>query len=780
VLRSCCVTRPAVLSVTLLLLLATLLLLPSALFAQSQPAADEPTPHAAADSPLGLTPHSDTPPPPHPLLSDVNVRRAIAYCVDRPALVAALYAPLSQSERDALLMDTFVPRDHPFYTAPSPAYQYALNPAQAAALLEGAGWSLTPGATYRTNAQGEQLTLKFLSTNSQFRESYSARMEQQLRDNCGVRLLRNLLPANITFASLPRRAFESVAFAWVGQPWPAADSLYTCRSIPGPENGFSGQNSMGWCHPAVDAAFGRLGTTLNEDAIVQEFATIQEEFAREMVSLPLFQRVEGYATDARLLNYKPDPTEYDTWNAWEWSLPGVSTLVVYGDEPLSLSPASSAASRQRIGRLLFESPYTTVGYDYQPQLLTALPTIDSGLAQTRTVQVGAGRTVIDADGAIRPLAPGVVIRDATGITRTFTSGTLPMQQLVVPFRYHAGLRWSDGAPLAQADFALGYDHDCDPSSQGIDVRCDLIDTFTPEATGYTIAWLPGYLAADYFLAPFNVYPAHQLIQSDGPHKGKTLAQVPHGAWLLLPEHTRTPLGMGPYRILSWQPGVQMELAPNPHYWRGAANLNFSKIVIRFGSRRADDIANNVVHIADGISLGQLDVPTVKRFFIRSATWEHLDFNLNLFTQAAAKTLSTAGGTLQTATGLKLTVPPNATAGAATFVLDEIPAPAPELAGRTPLRTLELAAFGGNGQPITSFAAPLTLEMTYADEALLASALSEESLTVERWDGTQTTIVFPCPTCTHDKDANVITLPLRSFSMYVLSARQTIHLPTVRR
>ena len=49
---------------------------------------------------------------PHPILGDVKVRQAIAYCTNRPELIKSVYPFLSEEEQQKLLMDTFVPQGH--------------------------------------------------------------------------------------------------------------------------------------------------------------------------------------------------------------------------------------------------------------------------------------------------------------------------------------------------------------------------------------------------------------------------------------------------------------------------------------------------------------------------------------------------------------------------------------------------------------------------------------------------------------------------------------------
>ena len=49
---------------------------------------------------------------PHPILTTQVVREAIAYCTDRFALAQAAYPDLTDLEIEALMMDSFLPKDN--------------------------------------------------------------------------------------------------------------------------------------------------------------------------------------------------------------------------------------------------------------------------------------------------------------------------------------------------------------------------------------------------------------------------------------------------------------------------------------------------------------------------------------------------------------------------------------------------------------------------------------------------------------------------------------------
>src|SRR5215207_1117832 len=55
---------------------------------------------------------------PHPMLSDLRVRQAIAHCVDRDALIDSVYTYVSDEIKPTLRMDSFLPKTHWAYGGP--------------------------------------------------------------------------------------------------------------------------------------------------------------------------------------------------------------------------------------------------------------------------------------------------------------------------------------------------------------------------------------------------------------------------------------------------------------------------------------------------------------------------------------------------------------------------------------------------------------------------------------------------------------------------------------
>ena len=575
---------------------------------------------------------------PHPILSDLKVRQAIAHCTNRPELIASVYPFLDEAQQGKLLMDANLPQGH-WALATDGLTTYPFDVEKGAALLDEAGWTLAEGETERANADGEALSLSFTTTNAQFRQTWSAVFIQQMAA-CGVQIIPTFAPGSYWFGSstgLRRREFELGAFAWVGETDPGGQTLYACNQIPLPSNNWNGQNYMGWCNDTASQAILAANNTLNREERIAQFATFQQEFTKDMVSLPLFNRTEAAAAANRVTGFAPNPTEYYTANIDEWTVSDGDTVVLgFTQEPASLwGVIESAAVQRTAANLLGVAAATTFDYDYQAEGLTELPTIENGGSTNEDIEVSPGDIVWNTDGEAVELAAGVTVVNAAGETVTYESGALTMKQLAVTFEFVEGIKWEDGEPLKQADFELANKINCDPESGAVSLTvCEStakVDYLSD--TSYTVTYHPGVQWPEYFVYTVGAYPSHQVLAD-----GRTLADVPAAEWATLPEIVDDPLSNGPYVLDSWEKGQSMTFTANPNYYKGEPAIK--TIVIKFIADTNQAVAQLLTGEVDVLGTETLgagaEVQTVldaaaagdvQAFTIASPTWEHIDFNL---------------------------------------------------------------------------------------------------------------------------------------------------------
>ncbi len=567
----------------------------------------------------------------HPILGDLKVRQALSYCTNKSDLLKSVYPLISDEARAGLVMNGFIAQNHWAYAGNDNMTIYNFDPAKGAALLDEAGWTLGEGASFRTNAAGDELSLKFTTTNAAFRQTWAAIWEAQMAD-CGVRIVRLHAPASWWFGDttgIARRDYELGAFAWVGQADPGGQTLYACDQIPLPANGWAGQNAMGWCNEEASKNIKLANNTLVKDERIAAYTVVQQEFAKDVPSIPLFNRTETFAAAADLAGFAPIPgQEYWNYNVGEWEKAGTDTIVLgWTQEPASLYTLVEDAFVANLAYQMMRPAQTTSkNYDFQAVLIKQLPTLENGGTTNNDVEVKEGDKVVDANGDVVDLAAGVKIKNAAGEEVEYTGGTVTMKQLVSRFEIIDGLTWEDGTPVSSADLELAKKIACDPESGATSfITCDKTASaeFLTDAVGYVQTWLPGVQDPLYFLPVWGIFPAHQL------------GDVAAKDWATNPLVAETPLSYGPYKIVEWVKGEKMVFAANETWVLGAAKT--PNLVIQFITAESQEalLLGGEIDLLDSTSLVGLTETLVaaetegkiKTFTNPSATWEHIDISL---------------------------------------------------------------------------------------------------------------------------------------------------------
>lgn len=243
------------------------------------------------------------------------------------------------------------------------------------------------------------------------------------------------------------------------------------------------------------------------------------------------------------------------------------SLFLYGD---SSSPARS------LRQAIYDGPLDVRDYEFTPVILEQIPSLANGGAALVPRQVSPNEFIVDAQGSLTNLAPGVVFYPA-GCSRADCAQTyegsepVNMDQLVVRYTLKPGLTWSDGAPLTADDSLFSYE-----VARGL----------SPHPRAELIERTASYQALDERTVEWRGISGLR----DANYRGNFFSPLPRHTWgemtpdELLSDETakRSPLGWGPYVIESWTPGSQIKLQRNPKYFRSGEGLpRFDSLVFRF-------------------------------------------------------------------------------------------------------------------------------------------------------------------------------------------------------
>ena len=251
--------------------------------------------------------------------------------------------------------------------------------------------------------------------------------------------------------------------------------------------------------------------------------------------------------------------------------------VCLGEEPNTLYPfAGPNDAALSVLAAIDDGPIDTINYDYQPVILTKLPTLANGDAKILPVDARAGSKIVDADGTLTALAAGTRVRPSSCRTDDCVityDGVSPikMDQLSVTFHMRTDVTWSDGTPLSADDSVYAYQLAADKDTPGSKVLVDRTQTYEALDPNTTQWWgVPGYLDQTFMTNFWSPEPKHLWNQ----FKAAQLPQIDIAA--------RTPAGWGPYVMHEWIAGDHITLTKNAYYFRAAAGYpKFDQLVFRF-------------------------------------------------------------------------------------------------------------------------------------------------------------------------------------------------------
>jgi peptide/nickel transport system substrate-binding protein len=225
---------------------------------------------------------------------------------------------------------------------------------------------------------------------------------------------------------------------------------------------------------------------------------------------------------------------------------------------------------------------------------------------------------------VRYDAHNAPIPELATVVPTQKNGGISKDGRTITWHLRTGVRWSDGAPFDADDVVFSTNAVNNPKNNeiGRDGWDKIVKIDEPDK--YTVVYhlkepYSGYLPSFFGTAGANpcILPKHILGSlaeiNDAPYNSK-------------------PVGIGPYRYVSWKRGESVELEANPYYWRGQPKIK--KITIRFIPDRNTMLTllqTGEIDIWPYVGTGYLGraqaIPGVRVAHFPSYYYAHVDFNV---------------------------------------------------------------------------------------------------------------------------------------------------------
>ncbi|MDM8525253.1 peptide ABC transporter substrate-binding protein, partial [Desulfococcaceae bacterium HSG8] len=259
---------------------------------------------------------------PHPILTDLRVRQAIAHSIDRKA-IARFYGETSG-----------IPANRAVTTIAPPGREnltyYPFDLKKAAALLEAAGWSDSDGDGIR-DKEGRKLELTFQGSRTTVIQQTQRLIQKNLK-SVGMDINLRATDTSVYYSGNLDDPRNSTRFSADMQEanWSAysADpsvflSFWTCKdNIPQKNNNWKGWNDRRWCSPEYDRLYQKVIRELDQQKRHDLLVKMNDMIAEEAISIPIIRlaRIQGLAPDIE--GFAANPWDVATWNISEWRRTG--------------------------------------------------------------------------------------------------------------------------------------------------------------------------------------------------------------------------------------------------------------------------------------------------------------------------------------------------------------------------------------------------------------------------------------------------------------------------
>lgn len=231
-----------------------------------------------------------------PLVSDVRVRQAIRYALDRKQLVDKI------GHGFGILQEGVISPASPFATS----IPFIDADAQKAKdLLDSAGWKV--GADGIRVKNGQRLSLEFPYYTGAPDADQRVEVMRGMLQAVGIDIqTRKYTPA--LFFALPQNngimyggKFDLTFFSWGGDAGGELHNIYGCSSIPP-----GGQNDMRYCNKQVDAWLAQFDSTYDEAQHKELDAKIQQQLVKDVPTIVLYVQQDGFAMNSDLKGFNPN------------------------------------------------------------------------------------------------------------------------------------------------------------------------------------------------------------------------------------------------------------------------------------------------------------------------------------------------------------------------------------------------------------------------------------------------------------------------------------------
>ena len=250
--------------------------------------------------------------------NSVAVRQAVAYSIDRDAIVKRLFGDLGVTKAVQTLNPPIVSR----YADTTAYSNYTLQPSKVTSLMQGDGW--TKSGDYWTKG-GKTAAFVIKSTAGDKRRELTEQiLQEQLKQQGFKMTIQNASADDLFGKILASGNYQLSLYAQTATSLnPGLCSIACAKNIPSKANDFGGQNWQRINVPTLDPLLETVDTSIVQPERISASKQGDQVMAQDQVSLPLdplpnislwSDKISGPVGDNPILSM--------FWNMNEWTLSG--------------------------------------------------------------------------------------------------------------------------------------------------------------------------------------------------------------------------------------------------------------------------------------------------------------------------------------------------------------------------------------------------------------------------------------------------------------------------
>ena len=247
----------------------------------------------------------------HPIVSDRNVRIALAYATNRADIISKLLhgsARAAETDQSPVLSWAFT----------NDVTHYPYDPQKARAILDADGWKVGPDGVRVKNGQRLEFTLS-TQTESNYGKALQTYLQREWRD-VGVQADIKNYPTSQFFDNssngiLQGGHYDVAGFSWYAAADPDDSAIYSSENMAP-----HGQNAMFWDNPVATAAMNDALSTVDQARRKRDYVVVQQQLTKDVPTIIVsFSRVP-FVYNSDLKGFDPSPVISAFWDPWNYSI----------------------------------------------------------------------------------------------------------------------------------------------------------------------------------------------------------------------------------------------------------------------------------------------------------------------------------------------------------------------------------------------------------------------------------------------------------------------------